>query len=131
MRPAEVTELSAQGVDFQLHTHRHRVPGEKAAFLQEIEENRRAITEMTGNTPVHFCYPSGVYADEFLPWLAASGVVSATTCVPGTASPSHDPLLLPRLLDSSNLAPIEFEAWLSGFADLAPRRPGAGVPPGR
>jgi peptidoglycan/xylan/chitin deacetylase (PgdA/CDA1 family) len=129
MKPAEVADLSAQGIDFQLHTHRHRVPAEKDAFVAEIQENRRAIVEMTGKNPVHFCYPSGRYAEEFLPWLAESGVVSATTCRPGLASQSEDPLLLSRLLDSSNPAPIEFEAWVSGFAGLIPRRPGTGVPP--
>ena len=76
MRPAEVTELSAQGVDFQLHTHGHRVPGEKAAFLQEIEENRRAITEMTGNTPVALLSEQHLRG-RISAWLAASGVVSA------------------------------------------------------
>ena len=131
MSPAEVTELSARGVDFQLHTHRHCMPEVKADFLREIEENRRAIAEMTGNNPVHFCYPSGEFADQFLPWLAESGVVSATTCIPGTASQSGEPLKFPRLLDSSNLAPIEFEAWLGGIGALIPRRRGTGAPPHR
>lgn len=131
LKPAEVTALAAQGIDFQLHTHRHRVPDVRTDFLNEIEENRRAIAELTGRNPVHFCYPSGVYADQFLPWLAESGVTSATTCKPGAVSRSSEPLLLPRLLDNSNLSPIEFEAWLGGFAALTPRRPGTGVPPRR
>ncbi len=74
MKPEEVKHLSGRGIDFELHTHRHRVPREKDAFAREIDQNRRAITAMTGQPPSHFCYPSGEYAPEFLPWLSELGV---------------------------------------------------------
>src|SRR5260221_2611057 len=65
----EVGKLAAGGIDVQLHTHRHRTPRDRELFLREIEDNRKSIQEMTGKNPTHFCYPSGVYDLEFLPWL--------------------------------------------------------------
>jgi peptidoglycan/xylan/chitin deacetylase (PgdA/CDA1 family) len=118
----EVSQLSAAGVDVQLHTHRHRTPMDRQLFLGEIEDNRKLIQEMTGKSPTHFCYPSGVYDLRFLPWLREAGVVSATTCEMGFASRSSDRLLLPRILDNAALSPIEFESWLTGISAALPRR---------
>jgi peptidoglycan/xylan/chitin deacetylase (PgdA/CDA1 family) len=122
MRPADVTRLAAEGLDVQLHTHQHRTPRDREAFDEEIARNRQRIVELTGRTPQHFCYPSGLYEPEFLPWLADAGVVSATTCDPGMASRSSDSLLLPRLVDHEGLSPLEFEAWLTGTATVAARK---------
>ncbi len=115
MTPAEVAELAAQGCDVQLHTHRHRTPEDRDLFLREIRDNRERIEEFTGKSPVHFCYPCGVYRPEYLPWLAAEGVVSATTCENALARPDSNRLLLPRFVDHANLSPIEFEAGISGL----------------
>lgn len=121
--PDEVKTLSANGVDIQLHTHRHRTPHDRSLFLREIEDNRKSIQAMTNaSSPSHFCYPSGVYDEVFLPWLKESGVVSATTCDTGFASRQSNPLLLPRLLDVSGLSDIEFEGWLAGVSAALPRR---------
>ncbi|HYX27625.1 MAG TPA: polysaccharide deacetylase family protein, partial [Pyrinomonadaceae bacterium] len=120
--PVEARELSERGVDVQLHTHRHRTPPERELFRREIEDNRRCIEEITGKDPTHFCYPSGVYARRFLPWLADAGIKSATTCEVGFASRASHPLLLPRFLDNNTMAPIEFEAWLTGVSLALPRR---------
>ena len=96
MNPDEVAELAGAGVDFQLHTHRHRSPVDRSLYRKELRDNRGSIQQKTGSLPVHFCYPSGVYRSEFLPWLNEERIESATTCDPGFASPSSDPLLLPR-----------------------------------
>lgn len=122
MNPAEVKALANEGIDFQLHTHRHRTPRVRELFLREIEENRSSLETMTGQRAEHFCYPSGVYDREFLPWLREAGVTSATTCDFGLASSSSDRLLLPRLVDVSSLTEIEFESWLSGVSAALPRR---------
>ena len=122
LTPREVTELSANGIDVQLHTHRHRTPNDRDLFIREIEDNRKSIQAMTGKHATHFCYPSGVYDQAFLPWLADTGVVSATTCETGFASASSHHLLLPRVLDNPALAPIEFESWLTGVSAALPRR---------
>ena len=125
MSPDEIRQLPDDGVDIQLHTHRHRTPLDRALFLRELSDNTECIVRMTDppSLPTHFCYPSGVHRPEFLPWLREAGVVSATTCAHGMASRRSDPLLLPRLLDTSEVAPIEFEGWLAGVAALLPRRP--------
>jgi peptidoglycan/xylan/chitin deacetylase (PgdA/CDA1 family) len=118
LRPAEVTGLAHQGVDFQLHTHTHRSPLERDRFVQEIRQNRALMETMVGYTPTHFCYPSGFWRPEFLPWLRDVGVVSATTGDPGLAEAGDDPLMLPRIMDSEARNPIELEGWLTGV--LAP-----------
>jgi hypothetical protein len=122
LSPDEVKQLAAEGVDVQLHTHRHRMPRDRELFLREIEDNRRSIREMTGSETSHFCYPSGVHDPVFLPWLKEAGIVSATTCDLGLASQSSNPLLLPRLLDISSLSPVEFAGWLSGVSAALPQR---------
>ena len=122
MTPREVATVASGGMDIQLHTHRHRTPSDRTQFLREIEDNRKRIEAMTGSRPTHFCYPSGVYEEAFLPWLREAGVESATTCDPGIATRSSEPLLLPRLVDSSTLSQVEFEGWLAGVADILPHR---------
>jgi peptidoglycan/xylan/chitin deacetylase (PgdA/CDA1 family) len=118
----EVKRLAADGADVQLHTHRHRTPIDRELFLREIEDNRRSIQAMTGVQASHFCYPSGLYDPAFLPWLEEAGIVSATTCDTGFASPTSNPLLLPRVLDNPLLSSIEFESWLTGISAALPRR---------
>jgi peptidoglycan/xylan/chitin deacetylase (PgdA/CDA1 family) len=125
MTPNEVSKLPGDRVAIELHTHRHRAVLDRSAFMKEIADNRSSIQSMTGSSsaPVHFCYPSGVHKRQFLPWLQDAGIVSATTCAHGLASRRSNPLLLPRLLDSSTLSPIQFEGWLTGLASFLPRRP--------
>ncbi|MGE5813276.1 MAG: polysaccharide deacetylase family protein, partial [Acidobacteriota bacterium] len=125
MRPADVTRLSAEGLDVELHTHQHRTPRDREKFRDEIVRNRQRIAELTGRTPNHFCYPSGLYAPEFLPWLADEGVLSATTCDPGIAGSMSERLLLPRLVDHEGLSETEFEAWLTGLPSLTARKAAA------
>ncbi len=118
MSPQEISQLAAAGVDFQLHAHRHCTPMDEAFFRKEIQENRERLESMTKRDAVHFCYPSGEYHSQFLPWLAAEGVVSAATCNPGLATPRSHPLLLPRFVDTSARKVAEFEGWLAGVGSL-------------
>lgn len=120
----EVRQLARDGVDVQLHTHRHRTPRNRELFLREIADNRASIQEMTGRQASHFCYPSGRYDQMFLPWLQEAGVASATTCEAGFAVRTSNPLLLPRFLDNEALSEIEFESWLTGVSLVMPRRRG-------
>jgi len=123
MRPDELHQLVRQGVDLQLHTHRHRMPNDRDLFRREILDNRQFLANLGQTSANHFCYPSGIYAECFLPWLAELGVQSATTCDPGLASPKNRMLLLPRLIDSSALSDLELEGWLHGMSHVFPRRP--------
>lgn len=124
MTADELEQLPRELVDVQLHTHRHRTPLDEGLFIREIDDNRRELASILGDDREfrHFCYPSGVYDPAFLPWLRASGVVSATTCDPGLARADGDPLLLPRFVDTMTQTETAFEAWTSGFAELVPRR---------
>ncbi len=123
MTPDEVRQVSSDGNDVQLHTHRHRTPDDCAAFVKEIDDNRAGIGQILGpGRRSHFCYPSGVYRAAFLPWLRQAGVTSATTCDFGLSTAEDDMLLLPRLVDTGNIAPVEFEAWVTGAAAMLPHR---------
>jgi peptidoglycan/xylan/chitin deacetylase (PgdA/CDA1 family) len=114
MNSAEVKAVANAGVSVELHTHRHRVPKDRDLFEREVNENREHIREFTGTEAFHFCYPSGEYAYQFLPWLRDLRVKSATTCESGLAARTSEALLLPRFLDSTNVTEIEFESWLFG-----------------
>ena len=114
MNPEETRAVADAGVDVQLHSHRHAVPRDEASVRREIDDNRNRIEALTGRPADHFCYPSGVYYPELLPWLRSLKIRSATTCSVGLASSAHDPLLLPRFLDHSGVSQVEFEAWAVG-----------------
>jgi hypothetical protein len=122
LRPDEVKAVASSSVSVELHTHHHRTAKDRETYIGELQENRRQINGILGTNPSHFCYPSGNHKPEHLPWLREAGVVSATTCVPGIVSASTNPLLLPRLVDTSALSDVEFEGWLAGFGALLPRR---------
>src|SRR5581483_6920184 len=117
MNRREIEELAGRGIDFQLHTHRHRTPIHEVLFRREIRDNRASLAK-SGVNAVHFCYPSGVHRGEYLAWLEAEGVVSATTCDAGMVTSNSNPLLLPRFVDTSDRTPIDFEAWLTGVGSL-------------
>jgi peptidoglycan/xylan/chitin deacetylase (PgdA/CDA1 family) len=118
MNREEVRQLHDEGVDFQLHTHRHRTPLNEELFRREIHDNRDWIKSATGKVATHFCYPSGVYRPEFLPWLSAEKIISATTCDTALAARRQNPLLLPRLVDTTGRSDLEFESWVNGVGDL-------------
>ena len=123
MTPDEIKVVSRNSVDIQMHTHRHRIAMKQSLFEREISENRIKIEEITGVQANHYCYPSGVHRPAFLAWLSQQGVTSATTCDPGLAHATSNPLLLPRILDAANVSHIEFESWLTGVGAFLPRNP--------
>ena len=132
MNARELQEISRNGVDVQLHTHRHRTPEDEGLFRKEIRENRSTIHLATATDPVHFCYPSGVHRPAFLPWLRKENVVSATTCDAGLAARTSESLLLPRFIDHQDRTQVEFEGWVTGVSDLlAVRRKAVQGTPGR
>ena len=118
MNPNEISEIAKHGVDVELHTHRHRTPGDEALFRREIVDNRQRIQSITGREALHFCYPSGVHRKDFLTWLKNENVKSATTCDVGLAAPGDNPLLLSRFVDTSGRAQVEYESWLAGVGDM-------------
>ena len=127
MTPDEIGALPDDIVSVQLHTHRHRVPLREAAFQKEIQDNRTALSAWRpGEILDGFCYPSGVTDPRFLPWLRDLGIQTGLTCDTGMATATTEPLLLPRLVDSTRLTRLEFESWLTGFGSLLPSLRGRG-----
>lgn len=124
MTPGQLRDLDAQGMNVQLHTHRHRFsPSDKAEAMREIDDNRRHLTEwLPGGSFFHFCYPSGVWEPQQWAWLDELGVRSTTTCLSGLNSAATPRHALYRFLDGDNIHPLEFEAAISGFSDLIKRR---------
>lgn len=121
MTEEEVANIAHRGFDVQLHTHRHRTPREKSAFFYEVLENRRILERLTGRVATHFCYPSGDVDPMFLPWLRDLGVDTATTCSVGLVRAEHDPLLLPRYVDTMLQSEVLFESWLCGAGAMLSR----------
>lgn len=125
MTADELSELAREGIDLQLHTHRHRFPEEPELVRREIEENRALLEPIAGRTLEHFCYPSGVYSPKQFPILEQLGVKSATTCELGLNTRKTPRLALKRFLDGSNISDIEFEAEMNGFSELLREARGA------
>ena len=122
MTEGELAEAYHAGLDVQLHTHTHSLHDQSATRVaREIADNRQALAEMLDVPPEqfrHFCYPSGVCSPEAAAELDRLGLASSTTTEQRIARPGMPRQLLPRILDGEQLSPIEFEAELSGFADL-------------
>src|SRR5260370_36886772 len=118
MNLREIRALAEEGMDIQLHTHRHRLPGEYDLVQQEIVRNRQCLEPLAGKRLRHLCYPSGIWSHQHWPWLEALGILPATTCDPGLNYADTPRLGLRRFLDGENISQIEFEAELSGFSEL-------------
>lgn len=115
----EAVECAARGIDFQLHTHRHRVvTGNGVCIAEEIAANRDFLAMISAKVATHFCYPSGEWEPEHLPHLRAAGVRSATTTEIGLCSRNTERLALPRILDGDRVSELEFEAELCGLMEL-------------
>jgi len=117
----ELREMAANGIDVQLHTHRHSFPDNEVAATQEILENKAALEPLVGKALTHFCYPSGKWSRDQWSWLATAGIRSATTCEPGLNYAETPRFALSRFLDGEHISQIEFEAEIFGYAELLRR----------
>ena len=114
----ELAELQAHGVDIQLHSHRHTFPVEAELARKEIQDNKKAVNPYLDTPMRHFCFPSGVWSTQHWDALDAEQVLTATTCETGLVD-EHSPVLAwRRILDSSRVSQIEFEAEVCGFNEL-------------
>jgi peptidoglycan/xylan/chitin deacetylase (PgdA/CDA1 family) len=114
----EARELARNGVDFQLHTHRHRLPQDRGRLTQEIQQNRDVLLQISDGPFTHLCYPSGIWSRDQWDAIAGAGVVSATTCDAGLNDADTPRLALKRILDSEEVSQISFEAEMSGLKSL-------------
>ena len=122
LRPEEIRSVAEQGVSVQLHMHRHVTPDDRSTFLREFSDNREFIQRLVPSVPIHYCYPSGRHKPIFEGWLSEAGVATATTCQGGLCTATTNPLVLPRLIDSSFLSEVEYVSWLHGVGSLLPAR---------
>lgn len=118
MDSREIRSSAEEGLDIQLHTHRHQLPAEFDLVQREILQNRECLEPLAGKKLQHLCYPSGIWSKQHWPWLETLGILTATTCDPGLNYPRTPRLGLRRFLDGENISQIEFEAELSGFSEI-------------
>ena len=114
----ELHKLVESGVDIQLHSHRHTFPVEVGEARKEIQDNKQAIDSLLERPMLHFCYPSGVWSTRHWDALEQEGVLTATTCETGMVDEKSPQFAWRRILDSSRVSQIEFEAEVSGFNEL-------------
>lgn len=119
MTADEIEELHMDGVDIQLHTHRHQFPLEEQVAKKEIVDNRAFLEPILSKTTNHFCYPSGYYEKKQFGWLQELNIQSATTIQPGLNDRNTHKLELNRFLDFDNYDQLIFEAEMSGILELA------------
>lgn len=114
----ETLELERDGVNVELHTHRHRFPVDEPLARKEIVDNREILEDWIRRPLKHLCYPDGLWDKRQFPWLEALGVESALTCGGGLNYKDTPRFALRRMLDSEIRSSIEFEAELSGYIEL-------------
>ena len=117
----ELDQLKQHDVDIQLHTHRHVFPIDVAVATKEIQDNKSAVDPLLDTPMTHFCYPSGVWSTRHWQVLEQEHIKTATTCQTGFVDESSPKFAWPRVLDSSRVSQIEFEAEVSGFNELLRR----------
>lgn len=115
----ELRALQQHQVDLQLHTHRHCSPLQPELFGRELEDNRAWLAQFHDVAQLsHFCYPSGEYDAQHLPWLTQLKVKTATTTKTGLFAHGTDVLQIPRILDGEDVDILELEAELCGFMTM-------------
>jgi len=118
MDEEQISEAVGYGMDIQLHTHRHRLPGDAALLAREIKQNRSVLEPIVGKRLRHLCYPSNVWSKSQWPALAAAGIETAATCNPGMNRKDVRRLALLRFMDDNTVPRVRFEAELHGFGDF-------------
>jgi predicted ATP-grasp superfamily ATP-dependent carboligase/peptidoglycan/xylan/chitin deacetylase (PgdA/CDA1 family) len=121
LNPQEISKLANEGLDIQLHSHRHRELTDGSLVENEINDNRTVLEPLVGGPLRHFCYPSGIWSRSLWPMLTKLQIESATTCEAGLNFPDTPRLALHRFLDGENISQIEFEAEMAGFVELLRR----------
>jgi peptidoglycan/xylan/chitin deacetylase (PgdA/CDA1 family) len=114
----QIREMHDAGVDIQLHTHRHQFPFKEERARREIIDNRTALADVVARPMVHLAYPDGLYSEAAFEWLKTVGVQSAVTGEAGPNLPETPRFALRRFVDGEDISQLEFEAELSGVADV-------------
>ncbi len=114
----QIREMHDAGVDIQLHTHRHQFPLKEERVRREIIDNRTALADVVARPMVHLAYPGSLPSEAAFEWLKTVGVQSAVTSDGGPNLPGTPRFALRRFVDGEHISQLEFEAELSGVADV-------------
>lgn len=102
MRPDQVRQLLAAGMELGAHTHRHPILAAlpDADAYADIAEGKAALEAITGQRATLFAYPNGKpdldYTARHVEMVRELGFDAALSTVAGTAGPDSDPWQLPR-----------------------------------
>ena len=110
-------------VDFQLHTHRHRVPEDCGLLAEEVHKNRQLLLGgLDPEAEFHdFCYPSGGWRESQLQQLQELAIESATTLDEGLNAVHCNLLSLKRNLVADNRSLSQLKLAMSGLKGLLRR----------
>ncbi|PLX73138.1 MAG: polysaccharide deacetylase [Azoarcus sp.] len=98
MIAARILQLRKAGIDFGSHsaTHKKLAKCEDQRIMEEVTRSKAKLEDLLGEPVRHFCYPYGSHDLRAVNAVAAAGYLTATTCVRAPATPTDDPLSLPR-----------------------------------
>lgn len=94
----ELRDIHRQGVEIGSHSLNHiRLADRDAATqLREMTDSKARLQDQLGAKVAHVCYPYGAHNQDTLHAAAQAGYDTGVTCQRGAATPSFDPLALPR-----------------------------------
>jgi peptidoglycan/xylan/chitin deacetylase (PgdA/CDA1 family) len=98
MSAAQLREMRSLGLTIGSHTVNHPMLAELSPEQQrsELADSKAALEDLLGEEIRHLCYPSGSFDLSTVRIAAATGFLTATTCLRGNAEPVDHPLALPR-----------------------------------
>jgi len=116
----ELGQLIELGIEVGNHSHSHSdlTSLDSDAILADLAECSRRIEDLTGQKPIHFCYPSGSYNAKVRAVVSRSGMASACTGRIGFNRPGTDPFQLKRITLDAREGPSELWTRLAGGYDF-------------
>ncbi len=111
----QVLELSAAGVEFGGHGHRHAdLTGlDRRGLVHEVTGCQKALTDLLGRPARTFSYAYGKLSPAARDAVAGAGFTAACTTRPGKLAPGADPLELPRIIVKRRDDGLDFRLKLS------------------
>ncbi|MDY6824166.1 MAG: polysaccharide deacetylase family protein [Thermodesulfobacteriota bacterium] len=106
-----IREMASASMHFESHslTHSYLIAMEKKAIAFEITQSKKAIENITGIRPRHFCIPYGFYNKTLLQFIKNAGYESAVTERVGYYFSNNKPFkVLPRFTIKTKMKQHEF-----------------------
>lgn len=111
----QVLELSAAGVEFGGHGHRHLDLStlDRRGLVHEVTGCQKALSDLLGRPGRSFAYAYGKHSPDARRAVAEAGFTAACTTRPGKLEPDIDPMLLPRIIVKRRDGGLDFRLKLS------------------